>query len=109
MAGVSSRGRAMWSTPPMVPAPGASPGSAGIVEPVERLAVERGDLPTVLDGQRAQGLLDGPARLGEGAVRVRVVRRPHARVGTQVRDELVGQLLLLEGGDHLVAEELGRR
>ena len=42
-------------------------------------------------GQHAQRLLDRAPRLGERAVGVRIVGRPHARVGTEERDELCAQ------------------
>ena len=57
-------------------------------EAVQPGAVGRGDLAAVVGGQRAERLLDRAPRVRERAVGVRIVRRPHARVGAEERDEL---------------------
>ena len=83
----------------MVEATDRSAGSGLIGEAVEPGAVGRGDLAAVGGGQRAERLLDRVQRVGERAVGVRVVGRPHARVGAEERDELRAERVLLEGRD----------
>src|SRR5207249_9671105 len=52
-------------------------------EAVEAGAVRRRDLAPVPGGQGGEDLLDRLSGVGEGAVGVRVVRGPHARVGAE--------------------------
>src|ERR1700691_1115520 len=101
----SCRGSATWSNPTTVPADS----SGDIVEPIQTGAVERRHVAAVLFGQCPQRLVDGALRLGERAVRVRVVRRPHTHLGTDEWNGVQRHLLLLEGGDDLMTEDLAGR
>src|SRR5947208_7508679 len=76
---------------------------------VESRAVVRGDLAPVLIRECPERFLDGLPRVGERAVGVRIVRRPHARVGADDRDDLGGELVVLECGQHLPPEQLAWR
>src|SRR5579862_8566462 len=106
MASVRCIGRATWSKPRTPPTPACS----GLIsEAVQPTAVRRRDLAAVLGRQRSERLLHRPTRFRKGAVSMRIVRGPHARVRAEVRNELRGQLLLLEGGEDLPAEQFTRR
>src|SRR5262245_13175809 len=48
------------------------------------------------------------ARVREGGVRVRVVRRPHEVVRSEERQERRPERLLFEGREHLAMEDLAR-
>src|SRR6476661_218071 len=103
MASVFCIGSETWSKPSMLPV-----WSRLMREAVQPCAVGRDDLAAVHRRQSAQRLLDRLLRVGEGAVGVRVVRGPHARVGSEERDERRAQRVLLEGGEHLAPEQLAR-
>src|SRR4029453_1861057 len=100
MASVSRMGSETWSKPSMLPL-----WSGLMREAVQPCAVGRDDLAAVRRRQRAERLLDRLLRVGEGAGGVRVVRGPHARVGSEERDERRAQRVLLEGGEHLAVEQ----
>src|SRR5262245_22598640 len=78
------------------------------IEPVELPAVVRGDPPYRPSVEGAERLLDRLARVGPGAVRMRVVAGPHHALRADERDQLRGERLLLEGREDLAPEELAR-